>query len=88
MGRSLTSYLRPFGVPFSALAHVFGRSAKHYERAQPSLGRPSLVGATIKHAQNLPEHLAANEKHSRLKGTKVFVTTTIARGCILGVQRC
>lgn len=79
-------YLRRWNVPYDALAHVFGRSAKHYERAQLSLGRFSLVGTTIKHAEKLPEHLVADEKHTRLKGEKVFVTTTVAEGCILGAN--
>jgi len=79
-------YLRRWGVPFDALAHVFGGSAKHYERAQRGLGRSSLVGTTIKHAEALPEHLVADEKHTRSKGNKVFVTTTVALGCILGAS--
>jgi hypothetical protein len=79
-------YLRRWGVPYDALAHVFGRSAKHYERAQLGLGRFSLVGTTIKTTENLPEHLVADEKHTRLKGEKVFVTTTVAEGCILGAN--
>src|SRR5690606_18102474 len=79
-------YLRRWGVPYDALAHVFGRSPKHYERAQLGLGRFSLVGTTIKHAKNLPGHLVSDEKHTRLKGEKVFVTTTAAKGCILGAS--
>ena len=78
--------LRCWGVPFEILAYIFGHSAKHYERAQLALGRPSLTGTTIKHAKNLPQHLSADEKHTRLKGEKVFVTTTVAQGCILGAS--
>lgn len=79
-------YLRRWGVPYDALAHVFGRSAKLYERAQLALGRFSVVGTTIKHAENLPEDVAADEKHTRLNGEKVYVTTTVAQGCILGAS--
>ena len=79
-------YLRRWGVPYDALAHIFGRSAKHYERALLGLGRFSLVGTTIKHPEKLPEHLVADEKHTRLKGERVFVTTTVAGGCILGAS--
>ncbi len=33
----------------------------------------------------LPEHVAADEKHSRLKGEKVYVPTKVGAECILGV---
>ncbi len=47
-------YLRRFGVPFDALAYVFGRNAMYWYRAYLSLGRASIVGTTIKDAQKLP----------------------------------
>ena len=39
-------YLRRFGVPFDALAYVFGRDAMFWYRATISLGRNSLVTTT------------------------------------------
>jgi hypothetical protein len=78
-------YLRQWGVPFEALEHIFGRSAKFFERAWLQLGRPSVVGTSIKEAEKLPLHLVADEKVTWLKGKEVYVTTTAARGCLLGV---
>ena len=84
-------YLRRWGVPYDALAHVFGVSAKRYERAQLGLGRLSVVGTTIKHSESLPENVVADEKHTSINGQKAYVTTTVAEGCILGAsvtERC
>lgn len=79
-------FLRKFDVPFWALSHVFGRDMMFWYRVEQSLGRNSIVGTTIKDPDLLPEHLAADEKHSRLKGDKVYVPTTVGAQCILGVS--
>ncbi len=50
-------YLRQFGVPFEALAYVFGRNAMYWYPIYLSLGRASIVVATIKDAQKLPQHI-------------------------------
>jgi hypothetical protein len=60
-------YLRQWGVPFDALAYLFGRDAMFWYRAEVVLGRPSLVGTTVKCPQKLPEHLLADEKHTWLE---------------------
>ena len=78
-------YLRQWGVPFEALAYVFGRSASFWQRAWLQLGRCSLVGTTIKDPEKLPLHLVADEKVTWLDGQEVYVTTTAAGGCFLGV---
>lgn len=78
-------YLRRWGVPFEALAYVFGRNPMYYYRAFISMGRPNLVSTTIKEAKNLPKHLLADEKHTWINGEKLFAATTVAKGCILGV---
>ena len=36
-------YLRQWGVPFDALAYVFGRDAMFWYRAWLAFGRPSLL---------------------------------------------
>jgi len=41
-------YLRQFGVPFEAIAYVFGRNPMYWYRIYLSLGRASIVGTTIK----------------------------------------
>ena len=49
------------GVPFDALAYVFGRDAMFWYRAWLAFGRPSLVGTTVKEPQTLPRALVADE---------------------------
>ena len=58
-------FLRRWGVPFEALAYVFGRDAMYWQRAYLAIGRNSLVGTTIKSPERLPDDLAADEKHTR-----------------------
>lgn len=76
-------FLRAFGVPFWALARVFGRDAMYWYRLEVGLGRNSIVGTTVRHGQ-LPEHLVADEHHQRRDGTKNYIATTVAAGCCLG----
>jgi hypothetical protein len=78
-------YLRHWGVPFAALAYVFGRNAMFWYRAWLTLGRPSLVGTTVKHAEHLPLDLVADEKVTWVGGHEVSVPTTVGGGCVLGV---
>ena len=78
-------FLRRWGVPFGALTYVFGRNDMFWYRAYLSLGRNSIVGATVKSPAKLPEHLLADEKHTRFNGEKIYAPTTVARECILGV---
>jgi hypothetical protein len=79
-------YLRRFGVPFDALAYVFGRDSSYWYRLQQSLGRLSIVGTTVKDPDRLPAHLVADEKHSWRLGERVFIPTTVGSGCFLGVN--
>ena len=79
-------YLRQFGVPFEALAYVFGRNPMYWYRIYLSLGRASIVGTTIKDPEKLPQHLVADEKHTWLGGKRVYLPTTVAKGCFLGVE--
>jgi hypothetical protein len=50
------------------------------------LGRPAIVGTTVKDPSKLPKHLVADEKHTGLEGEKVYVATTAAGGSILGAE--
>lgn len=77
-------FLRRYGVPFDGLAYVFGRNASFWQRACLQLGRPSLVGTTIKAPEKLPADLVADEKVTWLNGQEVYVTMTAAGGCLLG----
>jgi len=65
-------FLRKFDVPFWGLHHVFGKDAMYWYRMEQSLGRNSIIGTTIKDPDLLPEHIAADEKHSRLEGKKAY----------------
>lgn len=78
-------FLRRFGVPYWALARVFGHGPMYWYRLETSLARNSIVGTTVRHA-DLPEHLLADEHHQRLGGEKVFIATTVAEGCCLGAS--
>ena len=79
-------FLRQWGVPFDALAYVFGRDAMFWYRAWLSLGRANLVGATVKHAATMPQDLVADEKITWVAGAEVVVPTTVGGGCVLGIS--
>jgi hypothetical protein len=76
-------FLRRFGVPFWALARVFGKDPMYWYRMAVGLGRHSLVGTTARRAV-LPLHLLADEHHQPRDGTKNYVATTVGAGCCLG----
>src|SRR5438874_4531537 len=78
-------FLRKFGVPFWALAHVFGDDPMFWYRLECGLGRFSVAGATVRRAE-LPEHLLADEHHQTLDGEKVYIATTVGGGCLLGAE--
>ena len=79
-------FLRQWGVPFAALAYVFGRNAMFWYRAWLSLGRPNLVGTTVKKAATMPQDLVADEKITWMAGDEVVVPTTVGGGCVLGIS--
>lgn len=76
-------FLRAFGVPFWALARVFGRDAMYWYRLEVHLGGNSIVGTTVRRVP-LPEHLLADEHHQTRDGVKNYIATTVAKGCCLG----
>jgi hypothetical protein len=78
-------FLRTFGVPFWALARVFGNDAMFWYRLECGLGRFSIVGTTVGRA-GLPKHLVADEHHQPLDGQKVYIATTVGGGCCLGAE--
>jgi hypothetical protein len=79
-------FLRRFGVPFWALAYVFGHNDVYWQRLVVQFGRNDIVGATLKAPEHLPDHLLADEKHTRLNGEKAYVATTVAKDCVLGIS--
>jgi hypothetical protein len=76
-------FLRAFGVPFWALARVFGKGRMYWYRLEVSLGRNSIVGTTVRRA-GLPAHLLADEHHQTRDGAKNYIATTVGAGCCLG----
>ena len=44
------------------------------------------MGRTVKDPNLLPEHVASDEKHSRLKREKLFVAPTVGDQCIIGAS--
>ena len=76
-------FLRKFGVPFWALARVFGDDPMHWYRMEIALGRNSIVGTTVRRAE-LPEDLLADEHHQTRDGEKNYIATTVGGGCVLG----
>ena len=78
--------LRKFSVPFWALSYVFGKNPMYWYRIEKSLGRNSIVGTTVRNPEDIPQHLAADEKHSWILGDKVYVATTVGKECILGAS--
>ena len=79
-------FLRKFSVPFWALAHVFGHSDMYWYRMEQHIGRSSIVGTTIRDPQDLPEHLVADEKHTKDRGDKCYIATTCGSNCVLGAS--
>lgn len=73
------------GVALESLTYVFGRDPHHWDRMWLGLGRPSLVGTTIKDPAKLPSHLVPDEKVTWHKGEEVLAATTVSSGCFLGV---
>jgi hypothetical protein len=78
-------FLRTFGVPFWALARVFGHDPMFWYRLECGLGRFSVVGTTVR-TTAVPEHLLADEHHQPCEGQKVFIATTVGGGCCLGAE--
>lgn len=76
-------FLRAFGVPFWALARVFGRDHAYWYRVEVGLGRNSVAGTTLRRA-GVPGHLLADEHHQPRDGAKSYIATTVGAGCCLG----
>jgi len=72
------------GASFETIARNLGKSPMFWYNAYCSIGRNSIVATTIKNPEKLPAHLAADEKHTKCCGEKVYIATTVANGCILG----
>ena len=79
-------FLLRFGVPFWALAVVFGKNAMFWYRCFVGLSGGNLVSTTVYDPACLPNDLLADEHHIKLCGKKAYVATTVSAGCILGTE--
>lgn len=79
-------FLLRFGVPFWALAFVFGHNAMWWYRLYTCLSNFSVVGTTVYSPDQLPRDILADEHHIRIQGTKAYVATTIGSNCFLGME--
>ena len=70
-------FLRKYNVPFHALKYVFGENTMKWFRIEQNIGRNSLVGTTIRWANDL-QHVVADEKHTWVMGEKAYIATTCA----------
>jgi len=81
-------FLYKFGVPFWALAHVFGYNPMWWYRLFISLGEYDIVGASVYQSCDMPQDLLADEHHIYVKGVKKYVATTVGSDCFLGMAVC
>ena len=72
--------------PYWALSEVFGRDAMFYYRLHNHFGRYNIVGTTVKNIDLIPKDLAADEKHSKISGQKVYEAITVGNDCFLGAS--
>lgn len=79
-------FLRRWGVPYWAIAYVFGRDEQYWYRLENRFGRNSIVGTTVKDMDKLPKDLLADEKHTRFNGEKAYIATTVGGDCVLGAS--
>ena len=77
---------QPWGGPFAALASVVGRDAMCSSRAWLAVGRPSLVGTTVKDSHQGPRELGADAPLPRVAKQQVSVPPTVGGGGFLGVH--
>ncbi len=73
-----------YNVPLHVIATVLGKDDMYWYRLYLSIGKNSIVGTTIKKSEKLPEHILADEEHTKVMGKKRYVATTVGSGCILG----
>jgi hypothetical protein len=78
--------LRKYGVPFWVLALIFGNDPMYWYRIGQSIGRNSVAGTTVRNPGDMPRHVAADEKHTRILGEKTYVATTVGNECVLGAS--
>lgn len=70
--------------PAWVVARVCGKDPMFWHRHLERMGRNSLLGTTVRSADALPQHGAADEHHLKWCGEKGYLAMIAAGGCILG----
>lgn len=78
-------WLRHWAVPYEVIAHLLGKNALYWERAEQALGRLSIVGSLVKKG-GVPLNLAADEKVTRWNGQEAYIGLTSSQDCLLGSE--
>jgi len=73
-------------VPYWALVYVFGKDVDFWYRLETHFGHNSIVGTTVKSADQLPTDLLADEKFTDFNGQTAYIATTVGNDCILGAS--
>ena len=85
-GRRRTTVLRKFGVPFWALARVFGGDPMSWVSHGVRAGPVQRCGNHRPHGDVARAGPLADEHHQGLDGQKVYIATTVGNGCCLGAE--
>lgn len=78
--------MRKYSVPFHALSRTEGASSQKWFLLCQSLGRNSIVGTTVRSTEDLPQHVVGDEKHTKRRGQKAYIATTVAKNCFFGAS--
>jgi hypothetical protein len=76
--------LLALGTPCWVVTEIFGHNDMYWQRHLERLGRNSLVGTTVRDAQQLPEDLVADEHHAKWCNEKGYIAFIAGGGCTLG----
>jgi hypothetical protein len=79
-------FLIRFGVPFWAIALVFGRNSMYWYRMFIRLSFFNLISTTVYDKTKMPLHILADEFHIRIRKVKSYVATVVGGNCFLGAE--
>ncbi len=65
-------------TPIWIVTAIYGRNDMFWERLLERSGRNSLVGTTVRVAEQMPKHLAADEHHLKWRGAKGLANNRIS----------
>ena len=78
--------LRKYSAPYHEIASIFGKNAMFWYRLETGLSSYNLFGTTIKRYSSLPLHILADEHHTKLKASKIYLCTVVGGNCFLSVD--